>query len=118
MAALNQDLAGIQASRDGYATALKSFSTSGDAMNGDLEASVYNVVSDLGLESIGRVETQMGLGGWASTEAEVIEYARKLEATGRFSEITISNISREISSENESESMSFALALQLAKGAK
>jgi type IV pilus assembly protein PilM len=118
VASLQQQLAGLQAARDGYTVALNSFKETGDDVNNDLLASVDNVVSDLGLLSISHAATQMGLSGWADSEVEVIEYARKLTATGRFTEVTISNISRTDSSDNESTSVSYSIALKLAAGAK
>ncbi|OGO43150.1 MAG: hypothetical protein A2137_08085 [Chloroflexi bacterium RBG_16_58_8] len=75
-------------------------------------------MDDLGLDTLGRAETGMSIGGWASSEAEVIDYTRKLQATGRFAEVTISNISREVLGENETVQMSFTLALKLLKGTK
>ena len=85
-------------------------------MNGDLEATVDNVVTDLALYGIGHSGTQVNLNGQAATEQEIMKYVRKLQDTGRFSEITISTITRIIASDNSSDVMNYSLALRLPKG--
>jgi hypothetical protein len=88
--------------------------TRAKSMNNDLVASVDNVVTDLNVYRIYHSGTQMSLTGAAATEQEVMQYVRKLQDTGRFAEITISNIIR-VTSENASDVMEYTLALKLEK---
>ena len=110
--AAEKKLAGLESSRDLYMKALASINYEGDRINGDLEASVDTLVTDLALSNIGHDGGGLRLQGTAGSEQEVMEYARNLDATGRFSEITISNISMSGASDNESDSASFSLLLK------
>ena len=110
--AAEKKLAGLESSRDLYMKALASINYEGDRINGDLEASVDTLVTDLALSNIGHDGGGLRLQGTAGSEQEVMEYARNLDATGRFSEITISNISMSGASDNESDSASFSLLIK------
>ncbi len=119
VASLQQQLSSLQTARDGYTVALNTFKENGENIDNDLLASVNNVVAGLGLVSISRSTGGLGLTGTAESETEVLEYARNLAATGRFLEVTIANISKTPSSENETvSSVSYSLALKLEAGAK
>jgi hypothetical protein len=87
----------------------------GELMNGDLNATVDNVVTDLELYSISHTGDQLALNGQALTEQEVMNYVRKLQDTERFSEITISNLSRIVASDNGTDFMNYSLAIKLKK---
>jgi type IV pilus assembly protein PilM len=114
VAAADKKLAGIISSREKYTAALETMNTRAKSMNNDLVASVDNVVTDLNVYRIYHSGTQMSLTGAAATEQEVMQYVRKLQDTGRFAEITISNIIR-VTSENASDIMEYTLALKLEK---
>lgn len=114
VAAADKKLAGIISSREKYTAALENMNTRAKSMNNDLVASVDNVVTDLYVSRIYHSGTQMSLSGTAATEQEVMQYVRKLQDTGRFAEITISNIIR-VTSENASDVMEYSLALKLEK---
>ena len=86
-----------------YTNAYILINRTGDLMNTDLRTTVANVVDDLFLKSLIHSSGQISIDGTAATEQEVLEYVRKLLATGRFDEITIANITREESSEEGGE---------------
>jgi len=104
-----------------YAKILNNFSEQGDVINGDLEATVDNLVYGVELGSINHCGQRLSIEGQAPSEVEVLEYARNLDATGRFSEVTISVIARaEVESEEgeepqgeENEVMLFTLTLKV-----
>ena len=66
-------------------------------------AIVDNQIDEFIINSISHYGSDLNVTGWAVSEVEVMEYVRKLDATGRFSEITITNLSREASEEEEEE---------------
>jgi len=94
IAGMEQQIANNEQARKNYTAALESFGNKGNLMDNDLKATVDNVVNDLALSNIAHSGTQVSLGGSAASEQEVLNYVRILDATGRFSEITISNITR------------------------
>lgn len=114
VAAAEKNLDGIVASTEKYTAALESMNTKAKSMNGDLQASVDNIVTDLNLSRISHSGGQVSLFGQAATEQEIMQYVRKLQDTGRFLEITIANITR-VASENASDVMDYSLALRLEK---
>ena len=59
----------------------------------DMKAAVDNTVSGITLLSIDYNETMLRVLGSSSTEEEIIRYARNLEDTNRFSEVTITHVS-------------------------
>jgi type IV pilus assembly protein PilM len=111
---MQAQLAAIEAERQGFSVILENLTGNGDLMNNDLNATVDNVITDLGLDNIGHNGEGVSLKGSAASEQEVMEYVRKLTDTGRFNEITIANITRVgAASENETERMDFALTLDV-----
>jgi Tfp pilus assembly protein PilN len=115
VADLEQQITAAEASSKNYEEALKSFYDNGDLMNNDLRATVDNMVNDLGLASISHSGKHLGLTGYADSEKEIITYVRNLQNTGRFYEITISNISGLPADEGSSENgtVSFNLSVDL-----
>jgi type IV pilus assembly protein PilM len=116
IAVMEKQVSDLEASRNAFIAALDTLNHQGELMNGDLNATVDNVVTDLELYSIDHVTDQLLLTGQALTEQEVMQYVRKLQDTGRFSEVTISSLVRMTESENATESMSYSLALKLKEG--
>jgi type IV pilus assembly protein PilM len=108
-----QEIIDIETALDTYVTAIDSLYNKGQLMNGDLNATVDNVVTDLELYRINHEVEQLILLGQALTEEEVMQYVRNLQNTSRFSEITISNITRVTATDNVTEYMTYTLALQL-----
>jgi type IV pilus assembly protein PilM len=114
---LEESVAQIGNLRDSLVVALDSLTDKGLLINGDLNATVNNVVTGLELFRIVHEGDQLMLSGEAATEAEVMQYVRNLQLTSRFSEITIANIARNTPSDNETtEYMSYSLALKLDRG--
>jgi type IV pilus assembly protein PilM len=111
--ATEASLAEIQTLHESFIAALDSLADKGLLLNGDLNATVDNVVTSLEIHRISHEGDQIILTGQAVTEQEILQYVRNLQSTGRFSEITIANITRNTSGENESEYMEYSLALRL-----
>jgi type IV pilus assembly protein PilM len=114
IAALQARLDTIETSRRGFSAILESLTYNGSLMNSDINATVDSMVTDLDLGNIGHTGEVVSLKGQAASEEEVMDYVRKLTSTGRFSEITIANITRiEAASDNGTDMMGYLLALQL-----
>jgi type IV pilus assembly protein PilM len=94
IADLEQKISGTETSSKNYEAALKSFYEYGDEINGNLKATVNNLVKDLGLTNISIDDKSLSLTGYSETEKELFTYVRKLDSTGRFHEIVINNITR------------------------
>jgi type IV pilus assembly protein PilM len=114
IAALEVKLSGIEAARENYTAALNTLTTTGTKMNDDLNTTVNNLVPSLDLDNLAISGNRISLAGWASSEQEVMQYVRKLTATGRYAEITISNLTR-VADEDKSDgtAMKFTLSLRL-----
>lgn len=112
-----QQLASIETSRQNFTAVLNSFNAKGEKMNGDLEATVDNQIDDFELESISHSGDQLTINGWAESEQEVLKYARKLYATDRFEEITITNLTREEAGDDASDNttgiMRYSLSIRV-----
>jgi type IV pilus assembly protein PilM len=117
IAALEQKIADTEAARRNFTLALESFNAKGDRIDNDLQATVDNVINDLALGNISHTGSQVSLTGQADSEQEVLKYVRKLQATDRFSEITISSLTRVETSTAEgatdNNSMIFSLSIKL-----
>jgi type IV pilus assembly protein PilM len=120
IAALEQQLAEAKATRDTLTTVLDSFTEQGEVINGDLEAAVDNLVYGIKLRIVDHSSGGMKITGQAPSEVEILGYARNLDATGRFAEVTIASIMRVehegdvIEGESEvNEGMDFTLSLRL-----
>jgi Tfp pilus assembly protein PilN len=94
IAVLEQELAGARTARDAFAAVLDGINRDGDRIDGDLKAAVGNVVTALELTNIVHSGKALEISGTAPSEAEVLAYARNLYATGRFAELTITNVTR------------------------
>jgi type IV pilus assembly protein PilM len=113
LAVMEQKVSDIETDCSKFTTALNGLDKKGDLINGDLEATVDNVVDGLVLGGIGHSGGQLNITGRVESEQEVLEYVRKLDTTGRFTEITIDRLTLVKASDNESESIDFSLILRL-----
>jgi type IV pilus assembly protein PilM len=115
IANLEQKISSVEADSKNYEVALKSFYENGNIINSDLKASIDNIIQDLELQSINHNGKNLSLNGDADSEKEIITYVRKLNATGRFSSITIANIISSPPEEGSSGNgtMSFSLNVKL-----
>jgi type IV pilus assembly protein PilM len=114
VAAMESQLAGLDASIKSYTAALNSLTWTGEKMNLDLNTTVDNVVADLDVYTLGINGAQININGRAGSEQEVFSYVRKLMNTGRYKEITISSLAaKEDFSENDTLAMDYTLSLSL-----
>jgi type IV pilus assembly protein PilM len=114
IAAMEAQLSGLETSREHYTAALNSLTNTGNKMNEDLNATVDNVVKNLDIGTLSISGGRVNLTGRASSEQEVMQYVRELTSTGRFKEITISNLSRvNAASGNDTTEMTYNLFLAL-----
>jgi type IV pilus assembly protein PilM len=75
-----------------YANALKSLNRTGNLMNTDIKTTVDDVVYGLSLGTLSHNGSQITINGKADSEQQVLQYVRNLDASDRFSEITINSI--------------------------
>ena len=102
--ALKKKLANTEESRNVFLGVLDSIGNKGDNINDDLETTVDNLVSGIGLRNIAHSGNDLRLSGQSASEVEILEYVRNLDASGRFAEITIAAITRvEVEGEGEGE---------------
>jgi Tfp pilus assembly protein PilN len=91
---LEKKLAAAETRQNVFTRALESLDSQGDKINGDLVATVDNLVDGIELNSIRHSGSDLVLNGMSPSEVEILQYARNLDASDRFSEVTISNIIR------------------------
>jgi type IV pilus assembly protein PilM len=119
IAAMQAKLTGLDAQRSSYAFALSDMTNTGNKMNYDLNAAVDNVVQDLDLKTLNISGDTVAVTGRAGSEQEMFQYIRSLTATGRFKEITITNLTSVVdASENDSMAVDYSLAMTLKTGKK
>ncbi len=92
--ALEEELAAKQAQQNVFINALDSIDRQGAAINGDLLATVNNLVSGIELSGICHSGKELNINGRSPSEVEILQYARNLDASGRFSEVTVASIKR------------------------
>ena len=95
---LESQLKSIQNQKDQFATVLDNIGASGDKLDTDLSGSTGAIVDGIDLSSINHASSQFSISGSAASEQDVIEYARQLQDTGLFSEVTIQSINMGASS--------------------
>ena len=110
VAELEKQLNNLGTQADSYSEALEVISQHGEDIDADLDAVVDSLVTQLDLGSLNHNGTALAINGSASSEQEVIRYARELFDTGRFSEVTIQSVHRE---SEASENVTFSLSIRL-----
>jgi len=105
---LENKLAEAEASHDKFVTALSSLDKQDTGDNSDLEITINSLPSTLSLTHIDHANSILNIDGKAPSEAEVLSYLRSLDASGKFSEITIASMRR-----IEGEGMDFTLVLKV-----
>ena len=111
IAQLEKKLAQAEASRDTFTKALDTLDQQGNVMNGDLEVTTNSLSGAVSLTGISHAGDKLTIRGRSPNEMEALSYARSLNASDRFSEVTITSIARV----EEGGGMDFTLALK-AKG--
>jgi type IV pilus assembly protein PilM len=102
-----------------YSNAYVKMNKTGDLMNTDLYTTVDNVVVELELKTLAHSGSQISIEGNAASEQLILEYVRNLLSTDRFDEITIVNITRNVSDEGDGEEIityTFSLKCYLKDG--
>jgi len=107
IAELEGTIAGLEAAHDTFTTALDSLIWQRSMVNGNLEVAAYYVPLDITLTSINQAGSTLTINGTSSSETEILDYARKLDLTTRFSEVTVANVRR-----TADEAMEFTLVLR------
>ena len=107
IAELEKIFAEAETSHNTFTTALGSLEKLANMINGDLEATTDRLFSTISLNGISHTGSKLTLRGSVPSETEVLSYAKRLDASGRFSEITIASIRR-----IEGKGMDFILILK------
>ncbi|MDO8567959.1 MAG: pilus assembly protein PilM [Dehalococcoidales bacterium] len=89
---LQRKLDTAKTSHDSFAAVMDNLEKGHERIDGDLLAITNLLPSTSRLNTIGQSQAGISLQGNSPSEGEALSYARSLESTGRFSEITISNI--------------------------
>jgi type IV pilus assembly protein PilM len=103
IAALEKKLANTESTCEIFTATIDDFDEKGSVINGDLRASVNNLVYGVDLKGINHSGQDLRLHGKAPSEVELLAYARNLDASGRFSEVTISTLQRVEDRDEETE---------------
>lgn len=94
VAELDTQVEELGATSDALDAVLDGFSSQQATVNGDLTETIAttNLPSNVDLGSIRHASDVLAINGISTSETEVLEYAKALEDTGRFSEVIISGI--------------------------
>ncbi len=84
----------LEASLNSFAAALGSLENQGAGINHDLEVTIDSLPNTINLSSISHADSMLTINGRAPSEREVLEYLTELDTSGRFGELTITNMSR------------------------
>jgi Tfp pilus assembly protein PilN len=95
IAELEKEIAKAQTSRDNFTLALATLERQTREVNGNLEVVLSNLPPTVSLGSISQSEGTLTIRGRASREEEILSYLKKLDASGRFSQINIAGLRSE-----------------------
>lgn len=107
VADLEKKLSQTQASHTTFQAALTTLDRQHERITGDLTVTTGSVPITIDLTGISQTAERLTIQGRSPDEVEILAYSRSLESSGRFSETTISSITR-----NESGTMDFSLILR------
>ena len=110
IAGLKKEITEVEASRNSFTAALGSLEKQSAGINRHLEVTIKSLPNSISLSSISHANSILTMTGRAPSEKEVLLYLRKLDSSGRFGEITITNMSR-----GNDEGMDFTLLGSLDK---
>ncbi len=97
-----------------FTLVLGSLDEQDNGAKGNLGVIISGLPGTLSLTSISHADDVLTINGWSPSEVEVLSYLRKLDNSGRFSEITIASMKRiEGEGEDEGEGMDFTLVLRV-----
>jgi len=101
---LQNRIAELEASRESITAALGFLETQSAGVNRDLEVAIKSLPGTISLSSISHANSMLTISGRAPTERDVLSYITKLDTSGRFGDIAITNMTR-----MEDEGMEFTL---------
>jgi type IV pilus assembly protein PilM len=108
---LMQEITEAEAPHDSFIRALGSLEKQSNIINGDLEVTVNSLPSQISLSSINYDNSVLTIQGRAPSEQGILSYLENLDTSGRFWEMTVTNMRR-----IEGEGMDFTLILKTKKG--
>ncbi len=94
IAKLNSEITEVEASRDNLAAAVGGLEKEGAGLSRDLEVTIESLPNSISLDSISHANSILTIRGRALNEKQVLLYLRRLDTSGRFGEITITNMTR------------------------
>jgi len=94
IAGLQEEIDAVQASRETFTAALGSLEKQVTGVNLDLESTTKNLPSAVSLSSISHDNNILTISGRAPSEKGVLQYLLNLDSSGRFGDITITNMTR------------------------
>jgi len=94
VAELEKKITEVEAACGNFTAALSSLEKQSAGINRDLEVTIASLPSTISLSSISHANGMLTISGRAPSQREVSSYISKLDAGGRFGEITIANMSR------------------------
>jgi len=94
IAELQQEINSAETSGGNFALAVSNLETNSEIFNGNLEVTVNSLPETVSLTSISHAQNTVTLKGQALSEGDVLSYLRELEASERFSRITITDLRR------------------------
>ena len=113
IAKLEKGIAAVRASHHTFTAATVLLETQGGVINGDLAETTSSLLGPIDLTRISHAGNSVTIAGGAPSEAEVLAYARNLDNSGRFAEVTITSIRRVDAADDEAEDrMKFTLTLK------
>jgi type IV pilus assembly protein PilM len=89
---LNSNIASLEVINDSFSVVSNFISLTSESLNTDISTLVDNLVGGIELASIVHRADNIAIKGISPSEEEILEYARQLDNTGRFSEIVVSKI--------------------------
>ncbi len=94
VAELQTEIAEVEASRESFTAVLGILETQTVGINGHLEVTIKSLPDTISLSSISHADDILTISGWAPSEAGVLSYLMGLDASGRFGEVAITNMTR------------------------
>ncbi|GAI28595.1 unnamed protein product, partial [marine sediment metagenome] len=94
IAKLEQRIAEVEVSRDNFTTVLGSLEKQRNGVSDNLKVTVDSLPSTMSLSSISYANNILIITGKAPSKNEILLYLSKLDASSRFGEFTITNMSR------------------------
>ena len=91
---LGEKITEAEASGGNFAAAMANLERQSNGVSGNLEVAVNSLPDTIKVSSISQTSPTLTVKGKAPSEKEILSYHRELDASGRFSEITITSLKR------------------------